>query len=191
MNLVRTAFPTTWVVDLPAVQAHVRSTETADNPYLTKLIARAQCTIEDRYGIAFTVSTFRLTLDEFPTAMGGRILIPRPPIKTLSEVKYIGSDGVEVTMTAADYQLDADASPARLYPPVSESWPTTQADVPAAVKITFDAGVEDPSTLDPRIEQAILVLIGYWYENREGGGEPWDTVDALMANARPQVDFDQ
>jgi uncharacterized phiE125 gp8 family phage protein len=37
-------------------------------------------------------------LDYFPTCDGGRINIPLPPLQTVDEVSYLGSDGVAVVI---------------------------------------------------------------------------------------------
>lgn len=192
MNLLQLAAPTTFGVTLPEVQAHVRSTESAEASYLTTLIARAQSAIENRYGIAVTEQSWKLTLDEFPQASDGRILLPRPPVIEITEIKYVGGAGTEVALLTSDYQLDADSWPGRLYPPVSGSWPAAKAGVPSSVRIKYKAGFKGPDRpLPTAISQAMLLLIGHWYENREGGDEPWSVIDALIGNFIPQAAYDQ
>lgn len=64
------------------------------------------------------------------------------------------------------------------------TWPAVLADAPDAVQIAIDAGFDDPAAtgsgddpelaLPKRLQQAILMVAAYWYENREaavGGDE--------------------
>lgn len=198
MNLVQTVAPAAFAVSLPEVQDHVRSTETAEDAYLTALIARAQSAVEERFGIALTEQTLRLTLRRFPCGNGGRIQLPRPPLVVVTDFKYVAADGTLTTLTSADYQLDSDARPACLYPPVGESWPETQDDVPNAVRITYTAGHGTPTEEAPdlipmpvKVKQGMLLRIGDWYENRESGEENWTAIDALLGNLRPWADYDK
>lgn len=199
MNLLQLAAPTAWAVALADVQTHVRSTEAAENSYLNSLIARAQQAIENRFGIAVTEQTWKLVLDEFPTANEGRIYLPRPPLIEISEFKYVNEDGIETALAlTTGYQVDADSSPARLYPPLDGSWPSVRVGVPSPVRIKYTAGYKAPARVLPvAISQAMLLLIGFWYENRESGvGEfasidEYRSIDSLLGSLRPQVNFDQ
>jgi len=198
VNLLQLAAPTAWAVTLPDVQAHVRSTESAEDAYLSSLIKNAQSALENRYGIALSEQSWKLTLDEFPTANGGRIYLPRPPLISITEIKYIGDLGTELELVVGTgYQVDADSWPARLYPPADGSWPSVKAGVPSPVRIKYKAGfkvTDPPSTaIAPlSVSQAMLLLIGQWYENREAGAaDDFSIMDALLGSLRPQVNFDQ
>jgi len=198
VNLLQFAAPTAWAVTLPDVQAHVRSTESAENAYLSSLIKNAQSALESRYGIALTEQSWKLTLDEFPTANAGRIYLPRPPLISITEVKYTGDLGTELELVVGTgYQVDSDSWPARLYPPADGSWPSVKAGVPSPVRIKYKAGfkVTDPPTTAVAplsVSQAMLLLIGQWYENREGGSpDDFSVLDSLLGSLRPQVNFDQ
>jgi len=203
MNLLQLAAPTAWAVTLPEVQAHVRSTESAEAAYLSSLIKNAQSALENRYGIALSEQSWKLTLDEWPTANAGRIYLPRPPLISIIEVKYVGAAGTELDLVVGTgYQVDADSWPARLYPPADGSWPSVKAGVPSPVRIKYKAGfkVTDPpssAVLPLSVSQAMLLLISFWYENREASGgefatvDEWRPIDALLGSLRPQVNFDQ
>src|SRR3989304_297359 len=93
------------------------------------------------------------------------------------------------------YRGAAAPCPARLYPPADGSWPSVKAGVPSPVRIKYKAGfkvTDPPSTavLPLAVSQAMLLLIGQWYENREGGSPDDYTVLASTAGSvRPQVTF--
>jgi uncharacterized phiE125 gp8 family phage protein len=199
MNLLQLAAPTAWAVTLPDVQAHVRSTESAEAAYLSALIKNAQSAIEGRYGIALSEQSWKLTLDEWPTANAGRIYLPRPPLIEITEVKYVGDAGTEVELAVGTgYQVDSGSWPARLYPPADGSWPSPKAGVPSPVRIKYKAGFKDGVTVLPlAVSQAMLLLISFWYENREASGgefatvDEWRPIDSLLGSLRPQMTFNQ
>jgi uncharacterized phiE125 gp8 family phage protein len=103
-------------------------------------------------------------LDAFPA---GILELPKPPLQSIEEVVYIDSNGVEQTLAASAYKVDALTDPGRIAPAYGEVWPTTRAE-PNAVRIRFVAGFGDSSSAVPApIKQAILLLVGHLFENRE------------------------
>jgi uncharacterized phiE125 gp8 family phage protein len=80
-------------------------------------------------------------------------------------VKYYDTDGVEQTLDVAEYYEDAKSKPARIVP--VSSWPATK-DRPNAVTITIEAGYGATADKVPQvIKQALLLMVGDMYENRE------------------------
>jgi hypothetical protein len=228
MNIVRTAAPTTWALDIPTVQAHLRLADTTQNSYLQLLIQRAQNAVENRIGIAITEQEWRLSLDEFPgindvrilpayptmygfpqvygfpmdfgfaqprTIAGpssGRIELPRPPLIEIEDITYVDQNGIATELDASLYQVDADGWPARLFPPAVGNWPSVQQGVANGLQITYTCGFADPTLIPDVVPQAMLLLIGYWYENREGGAEDdMAIVDLLCGSLRVWSEYRQ
>ena len=48
-----------------------------------------------------------------------------------------------------------------------ESWPSFTPYPTGAVRIQFTAGYNDIANVPQMVKQAILLLVGHWYENRE------------------------
>jgi hypothetical protein len=138
------------------------------------------------------------------------INIPKPPLKSVDSLRYIGTDGNPVTLHAdTDFIVDRICEPGRIFPIPGQSWPES-LHTANAIEVTFTAGYDpDPtaapdthnvtstppnqqpdSTIVLAIPQvarvAILMLVNHWYTNREPvaagsvGTVPYH-VDALLA----------
>ena len=99
------------------------------------------------------------------------------PSKSLSLKTWPVSDVVSISYTDVngntqqytDFILDNESKPARVYP-ISD-WPNTK-DTPNAVQIEVKAGFTDGESPNPfpipdTLKQAILLLVGHFYANRE------------------------
>jgi uncharacterized phiE125 gp8 family phage protein len=104
-------------------------------------------------------------LSRFPEA-GGDIIIPRSAVSAISTITYIADDASTVTLTSGtDFRLVTGLAVARIRKPVAtatEAWPITLP-IEDAVRVTFTAGTTVPTAA----KQAILLLVGHWYANRE------------------------
>lgn len=160
MNLVLLLAPTTLAVSGEAAMRHVRSTDQAETPDVEDLSRAAQEYVETRADRALTEQKWRLSLDAFPAY----IQLPRSPLIEIESFTYVDADGV--TQDVDDYELDADAEPAVIEPPYGGEWPTPRT-VAGAVKITYRSGHTADRPAPQKAIQAIKLLIGHWYENRE------------------------
>lgn len=112
-------------------------------------------------------ATYTLTLDDFPRSRHEPIRIPRPPLRSVTSITYLDSDGTEQTWSSSEYTVETfdgpGAQPGRVYPKAEYVWPTTQ-DVPGAVTITFEAGYD---VVPEGMKATLLLLVGDLYANRE------------------------
>jgi uncharacterized phiE125 gp8 family phage protein len=103
----------------------------------------------------------------------GEIVLPYPPVTSVTTFAYMDGDGVEQTVGATDYVLDNASWPHRIYKAASYTWPTTQV-IPNAVRVRYLAGYsltadESPQvqiTLPKALRQAMLLMLTHLYENR-------------------------
>lgn len=79
-------------------------------------------------------------------------------------VSYLAA-GDAVTVTGA--RIDVVRRPARLLPAAGTIWPRVAATTP--VTMTFTAGYADPDDVPRNLRRAILVLVGAYDADREGG----------------------
>jgi uncharacterized phiE125 gp8 family phage protein len=100
--------------------------------------------------------TLELALDSFPDA-GIELELGAA---TITSIKYVDTALVEQTIASNLYTLD-DYSFKHWAIPV-DSWPTTGA-VANAVKVRYTT----PAALPAAVTQALLLLTGHLYENRE------------------------
>lgn len=161
-------------VSLIEAKLHCKIEVDEDDALVEGLIAAAREFVENQTHRAFIDRTLELVIDHFPCR---EIIFPVTPVLSIDSIKYDDDDGTEQTIDVGDYQVDLFSEPARIWPSVDFSWPSTVGN-PNAVRIEFTAGYGDDgasggSPADtaanvPQIaKQAILMIVAHWYANRE------------------------
>jgi uncharacterized phiE125 gp8 family phage protein len=119
-------------------------------------------------GLALITQTIRVELLAGPPA-GSVIMLPIPPAQSITSVAYVDTAGATQTLASAAYSLfSGAATEALLLEADGYSWPSTLAGVGSFV-VTYSAGFGDTAAAVPQeLRQAILLLVGSWYSNREG-----------------------
>ncbi len=164
MPLKPIAAPGVEPVSLATAKAHLRLDENTEDTLVSALIVAARQAAEARIGRALISQTWELILDAFPAT---EIKLGLPPVVSIASVKYVDADGVERTLDASNYTLDADTAPGWLLPAWGAEWPATR-DVANAVRIRFVTGYgAAESDVPAAIRQWLLVTIGTLYANRE------------------------
>ena len=93
--------------------------------------------------------------------------LPRSPILSVSEVRYLDASGAPVVLAPAAYQLDGRSTPGRLAPAFGARWPATINQI-AAITISYQAGYGASWNDVPEpIRHAIMMMAAHLYENRE------------------------
>jgi len=161
-----------------------KSGDATENTLIEALITAAREYCEDYTGRALATQTLEAYLDRFPCR--DFFELPRPPLQSVTSVKYKDSDGTETTMTAdTDYLVDLDSDVGRIVLPYGESWPSFTAYPVNPVKVRFVTGYYASNLIPKSIKQAMLLLIGHWYANREAvgnvGGQVEFAVKALLS----------
>lgn len=175
MGLIRTIPPLVSPVTPAEAAKHLSLVDGENDSHVRLLVEAATECAEWTTWRALITQTWELTLDAFPC----RLWIPRPPLQSL-EIKYIDTNGDEQTLDPAEYKI-ASGEPAYVVPAYGKSWPSSRSE-PGAVRVTFVAGYGAEATAVPqRIRQAILLLAGNWFVNRESV-----TVGAGAAMELPQ-----
>lgn len=168
MNLKLITAAITEPVSLAEAKAHLRVTTPNDNTLIGNLIKAARQEVENYTNRALASQTFELIIDNFPK---NKIVLPMPPIESIAWIKYKDCDGIETTMPSADY-IFYNSEPAIIVPDYGISWPSFNPYPVGAVEIRFVAGYKttgnNASLIIPEpIRQALLLIIGHLYENRE------------------------
>lgn len=172
-----TAEPVTW----DDFAAHCRIDSTGERTVIEAYLTAARVLAEQQSHRALMQRTVTLNLDRFPS--GRRILeLPRPPLASVTSITYLDSAGSTQTLASTDYIVDRAGMPGRVQPIEGQVWPTA-ADRIAAVTITYQAGATASSNVPETDKQAIRMLVGHWFANREAVGTvpgqiafAWDTL---------------
>lgn len=148
---------------------HCRIDTNADDTLITMLIATARRTVEADSGRALITQTWELVLDGFPAST--KIRMPLPPLQSITHIKYYtnATPSVEATFASTNYLVSVDDPYGGLIVlKDSASWPSiTDPLEKGAVRIRFICGYGLAAAVPEIYKQAMLLLIGHWYENRE------------------------
>lgn len=178
-GLVQTVAPASEPVTLAEAKAWLRLEIPDDDDLVAALITAAREYAETVTGRALVSQTWRLTLDAFP-ADGGGIILPLPPLQSVSSVVYVDGNGDSQTLATTEYAVDTQRQPGWIVPAYGKIWPVTRGQA-NAVQITFVAGYGTASAVPVAIKTAIKLLLANWYENREMVGQGSPGADALLA----------
>ncbi len=153
-------------VSLQELKDHLRIDDVNDDALLDAIITAARQHAEFSTRRNLITTLLDLFLDDFPSSPD-TVLLPFPPLQSVTSVKYFDTDNAQQTIAAADYEVDTSSEPGRLRPVTSKFWPSVRDRV-NAVEIRFTAGygagiVDIPAGL----RQAILIVAATLYENRE------------------------
>lgn len=130
---------------------------------VTAILRRAVQYVEDESDLQLCSAKWRWTLDYFPCAT---LRLPLRPVLDAS-VRYRDTAGDWQTLDPTLYQLSGQASPPVLRLQPRGSWPTTYADSWDAVQIDLTVGHNGAELVPEQAKQAILLLCGHWFINRE------------------------
>jgi uncharacterized phiE125 gp8 family phage protein len=162
--------PSVEPVTLAEAKLHLRVDHTDDDTLIGLYIEGARQFTEKFTARALVTQTWELVIDQFPLS---EIMIPLPPLQSVTSIKYDAPNGVEQTLATTGYDVDTASQPGWVVPATS-GWPST-IDAINAVRIQFVAGYS-PTTDSPpdlvanipsNLKTAILLHAANLYANRE------------------------
>lgn len=124
--------------------------------------------------------------------------IPSAPVRDVTAVKYLDENDAEQTIDPSNYTWERTPSGAAVTFVQGYTVPVI-SNMPQAVRVSFDAGYDDPSAsgsgddpelkIPPQAEMAILFLVGHWHRTGESvsDGQTYtvpQTFDYLAAQLR-------
>ena len=185
-NLVMTSAPSAEPVSLDVAKVHCRVSlsYTGDDAYILALIVAAREYCEKETRRSFVARTYELRMnglpcrfasqagylrsfERFPVYTYGEIRLPKPPLIAVESITYIDMDGNQQTLDPSQYQVDAGGVlPGTICPAYGQMFPQNRYQLDSA-RITYQAGYGTPAEVPSGICQAMLLLIGHWYRNRE------------------------
>lgn len=157
--------PASEPVTLAEAKAHLRVDGTDEETLISSLIVATRQYAERYMRRALINQTWRYDADQFED----RIQLWPAPVSSITSVTYVDSAGSTVTVSSSDYQADLAAEPAILMPSYAAAvWPLARPSSLGSIRVTFVAGYgSSASSVPTGIKQAILLLIGHWFANRE------------------------
>jgi uncharacterized phiE125 gp8 family phage protein len=164
-SITQSSAPAVEPITLAEAKEHLDVTHSESDDYITALISTARQAAEKFQGRAYITQTLQYRLDGFPESR--EILLPRPPLQSVSSVVYVDSNGSSQTWDASGYQVDSNGYVGRIAPIPTDIWPTTESGRMNAVTVTYIAGYGDTASDVPDpIKHAIKLMIADWFDER-------------------------
>lgn len=168
MILKLSAGPTGEPVTLSELKGQLRIDSSDEDTLLQSLITVARRLLERYTFRSFHTQTWQMNLDDFPSSDDEWIRLPMAPIQSVTSVKYYDEGGTLQTLTPTTvYKVDTVSEPGRLYLAESQSWPSDVLDELNAITILYIAGYGAAADVPAELKQAILLMCGDLYLNRE------------------------
>ncbi|MGV8856709.1 MAG: head-tail connector protein [Devosia sp.] len=148
-------------VSLAEAKAFLKVDDTIEDGLISTLIGAARLHVEGVTGQALLAQSWRVVLDCWPESRVVRL--PVTPFISVTEITAYDDNGAAHPVPLAQFV----SAPDRLLLPL------TVAGMPAlrerqGIEIDYVAGFGSaPEDVPADIGQALLVLIGYWYEHRD------------------------
>jgi uncharacterized phiE125 gp8 family phage protein len=169
-------------------KTHLKIEADAEDDYVAGLILDAQDYLEKEVSGHRQImpATYDVRAEDF-AAWPDVLPLPRPPLSSVTSVKYFDADGVETTVAASTYLVRTPwRQPGTIELAPDQSWPTDlQTDRRQPVTIRIVAGYASEAAVPRNVRRAILLLCGHWHLNRESqvtsGGVPQDLAFAVSA----------
>ena len=186
-------------VSLAEAKLHLRVDFDEDDALSQALISAARQAAEMLTQRQLVTARWRMVLDSFPgcglmgvpagqtfTLPGHAILIPKSPLQSVVEIRYLDMAGVSQVMPSAHYTVDKTCEPARITPVFGQIWPVALPQI-SAVSVTFDAGYGSAADVPEGLKSWIKLRLGSLYAHREevasmarGRIDPLPFVDGLL-----------
>jgi len=157
--------PTEEPLTVAEIKEHLRVSVTTDDDLIGYYITVARQVVEQRTWRTLVTTTYDYYLQDWPS--GDVIDLPRPPLASVTSLKYTDSDGTETTWDSSNYHTDAVSTPGRLVLQYGKSWPTATLQTSNPIVVRFVAGYGTGSSVPQWAKQTIRFLASHYYENRE------------------------
>lgn len=149
-------------VSLGQAKAFLKVDDSAEDGLIGTLIAAARLHVESVTGRALLAQSWRAVLDAWPA--NGWVKLPVGPLISITAVTAFDEDGDahEVPLTQFSSALDRLNVPLGLVgmPPLLQER--------QGIEIDYVAGFGTaPDDVPADVRQAMLVLVGYWFEHRD------------------------
>ena len=185
MALTLSSAPQTEPVTIVEAKAHCRVVDKEEDSYIRNtLIPSARQDAEEFTCRAAVNQTWVLKLSY--SFGSGPILVPKPPLSSVTSVQYVDANGETQTWAASKYTVEAPSGPRALHgsirPAYNESYPTVR-DVVDAITITFVAGYGAAAAAVPVLFRlGVLFMIEDMYAGR--GSQVTGRVSPALRTAR-------
>ena len=163
-TLVDTAATATYPVSLEEAQAQLAYFDSDQAAHIQSLIAAATDWAE-----RWTNRTLRLTVTRTLSLCvwwDRPLVLPWPPIASVTSVKYSDADNVEQTLASSNYRVVSDTNGTSTIHWDSAATMPDLYDRPDAVRVEYVTGYTTAAATPPVVKQAIKLMVqSYWNQD--------------------------
>jgi uncharacterized phiE125 gp8 family phage protein len=157
-------------IDLDEAKRQCRVDLDDEDALIQSYLVAAREYIENITGRQLNTATWDLGLDGFPYWID----VPKAPLRSVTSITYTDTAGVTQTLASSGYKVigavGTNVSPTaprgRIEQAYAAYWPIVRGES-GNVTVRFVAGYGNASQVPQALKQAMLLLIGHWYRNRE------------------------
>lgn len=136
-----------------------------EDALIDEYVMAARQHVENTTWRALVTQTLEAAFDAWPS--GTVLVLPRPPLQSVTSVTYTDKDGNSTVWDAANYIVDSRRQPGRLVLAYGKSWPTATLQPTNGIVVRYVAGYGAASAVPAIYKKAIKLLVGEMYEHRE------------------------
>jgi uncharacterized phiE125 gp8 family phage protein len=169
-NYTRTTDATVEPLIVEEVKRYTRIDTSDEDAVIRDLIKSARQWCEEWCERAFITQTWTATFDGFPSN-NGKLELEWPKLISITTFSYTDTAEDSQTLTeGTDFTKSTSGLLGLVRPKYSLSWPTPLDDADS-ISIVYTAGYGATAASVPQpIKQAMALLVGHWFENREAAG---------------------
>jgi uncharacterized phiE125 gp8 family phage protein len=158
--------PTFEPVTLAEAKAHLREdlSDPANDVLISACIAAAREHVEAQTGRRMIQQTLRCFASGWPI---GAFQLPVAPVSSIVHIRYYDTDDVAYTWPATEYSYNGSANPPVILRRYLKTYPSVTLRPLDPIEIQFVAGVPTPPEVNPRLRQAVLMLMATLYRHPE------------------------
>lgn len=148
-------------VSLGEARAFLKIDDSAEDALITTLIGAARLHVEGVTGRALLAQSWRVVLDTWPD---DRVVkLPVTPFMAVTGITAYDADGVGHDVPLAQFMSEPDRL---LLPATVSGMPVLRER--QGIEIDYVAGFgTEPAEVPADVRQALLLLVGYWFEHRD------------------------
>lgn len=145
----------------------ISTDSTYEDGLLDNYLRAARLKVESDTNRSLINTSWTISLDKVPSRRR-RILLPIGPVSSVTSITSYSTADVSSVVATSVYRVDTGSLPARIVLRDAQEWPSGLRPE-NALDVLFVAGygTTAESVTDSGLIQAILLLAGHWYMNRE------------------------
>lgn len=153
-------------INIEECKTHLRVDGNEEDAYIESLIISAREYCEAYQNRAYITQTWYMFLQNFPT--NNVIEVPKGNLQSVNAFRYKNATGQESDMLVnIDFVYSTNGILGEITPVYGKTWPCFTPFPLDTITIEFVCGYGNAVDVPHKVKHAMLLLISYWYENRE------------------------